>query len=186
MAWAARPAMAAGAPVLAEDFDAQNDQIELLSSEECSLTSDHAGVNNSTTLTSTNLSRPVVASARYVARGILFYTAGLSEDFKPGMSVPSGTTVHRATLLSGPASASPSNPTADSVYFGSDPTIGNLTAPGMTVSSNVVVAYYTVVFTTSVTAGNAILQYAQGTAGAGTSTTLKANSTWWVRRVDAV
>lgn len=180
------PSMPAGGRILAEGDAAQNTQIQLLSDEECLLLVDHAGVTSSTTLTNTNLSRPVAASTRYIARGVFYYTAGLSEDFKAGISCPSGTTFHRATLLSGPASASPSNPTADQVYFGTDPTIGNLTAPGMTTSSNVVVCYYTVMFTTSTTAGNAVAQYAQGTSGGGTATIMRAWSSWWVRKVEGV
>lgn len=178
--------MLAGGRLLAEDLDALLDQIEELSNDTDVLSADHAGVNNSTTLVNTNLSVPVKASTWYVGYGTFFYTAGLGEDFKPGVSGPSGTTFHRATLMSGPASASPSTPTADQVYFGSDPVIGNLSAPGMTTSSNVVVCYYTVVFQTGGTAGNAVAQYAQATAGAGTSTIMRKGSIWTVKRVNGV
>ena len=186
MPWPERPSMLASGRLLAEDLDALLDQIEELSNTDDVLAADTAGVNNSTTLVNTTLSVPVRASTYYTAFGMFPYTAGLGEDFKPGISTPSGTTILRSTLLSGPASASPSNPVADQVYFGSDTTIGALSAPGMNTSSNVVVCYYTVSFLTGGNAGNAIAQYAQGTAGAGTTTFMRRGAIWTVRRANGV
>lgn len=177
------PSMPAGGRVLAEGDAAQNTQIALLTDEECVLISDHAGVTNSTTLTNTNLSRPVAASTRYIARGVFFYTAGTGEDFKPGASTPSGTTIIRATLLSLPSSV---NVDTGDAYFGTATSIGTFSAPGQTTSSNVIVCYYFVEFLTSSTAGNAVAQYAQASAGAGTATVMKSGSSWWVRKVEGV
>ncbi len=184
MPWPGRPSMPAGGRVKAEDIKAQNDQTELLSSDECSLSSDHGGVLNSTTPVTTNLSRPVVANARYVARGFLNYTGSTTGDFKPSCSLPSGTTVHTAALLSGPSNvATPQIP--ESTYMGYNATLGALTAPGGG-NTTPIVTYYIVVFTTGANAGNAVLTYAQAATDAGTATVLRAASTWWVKRVDAV
>jgi len=175
--------MPAGGRILAEGDAAQNTQIQLLSDEECTLLTDHAGVTNSTTLTATNLSRPVAASTKYAARGTLFYTAGTGEDFKPGITLPSGATLRRLTLLSLPSTT---NTNTGDAYFGTATTSGSFAAPGQTTSSDVIVCYYTVVFETSTTAGNAVLTYAQFSAGAGTATVLRAWSTWWVRKIEGV
>ncbi len=177
------PRMPAGGRVLAEGDAAQNTQIQLLSDEEVVLLVDHAGVTNSTTLTATNLSRPVAASTQYIARGVLYYTAGTGEDFKPGITLPSGATLRRLTLLSLPSTT---NTNTGDGFFGTNTSAGTFSAPGQTTSSDVIVCYYTVMFTVGSTAGNAVLTYAQATAGAGTATVLRAWSSWWVRKVEGV
>lgn len=177
------PSMPAGGRILAEGDAAQNTQIGLLTDEECVLISDHAGVTNSTTLTNTNLSRPVAASTRYIARGTFFHTAGTGEDFKPGTSLPSGATVIRATLLSLPSTT---NVSTGDAYFGSNTTGTGLSSPGQTTASDVIVCYFFIEFLTSTTAGNAVAQYAQNSAGAGTATVMKSGSSWWVRKVEGV
>lgn len=177
------PSMPAGGRVLAEGDAAQNTEIQRLGDTQCHLNSDHGGVSSNTTPGNTNLSRPVAASTTYVGRGVLFYTAGTTEDFKGGLSVPSGTTVRKVSLLSGPSTDTSNTP--GSVYFGYDTAVSNLTAPG-TGGASGMVAMLTVVFTTSSTAGNAVFQYAQGTSGGGTATILRAYSVWDVTKSEGV
>jgi hypothetical protein len=177
--------MAAGSPVLAEDLDAQNDQTELLSSLECVLISDHAGVTSSTTFVNTNLSRPVVASARYRVSALCYYT-GVSDssgvgDFKPGLSLPSGATVVRYTLIGLAGSATTA---IGSTYWGSDTTFGALSA-GPVGASSPCATYFEATITTGANAGNVVFQYAQA-ANSATATTLRAGSSMRVARVDGV
>lgn len=174
MAWPTRPTMAAGSPVLAEDIDAQNDQIELLSDREVSLAADHAGVNNSTTLVNTNLSLAVAASTKYRARSLLFYSAHTTGDFRPALSLPSGSTVGRIALRSLLAS---NDTSSGSMYMGTATAFATLfSAPGQTTATDVMQCEYEVVFTTGATAGSCVLQYAQASATASASTILRAHS----------
>lgn len=177
------PSMPAGGRILAEGDAAQNTEIQRLGDTQCHLISDHGGVSSNTTPQNTNLSRPVAASTTYVARGYLFYTAGTAEDFKPGLAVPSGTTVRKLSLRSGPSSDTSNTP--GSVYYGYETVVSNLTAPGAGggVGMN---AELTIVFTTSTTAGSAILLYAQATSGGGTSTILRSYSVWDVTKTEGV
>ncbi len=177
------PSMPAGGRILAEGDAAQNTEIQRLGDTQCHLISDHGGVSSNTTPQTTNLSRPVAASTTYVGRGYLFYTAGTTEDFRPSLSVPSGTTVRKLSLRSGPASDTSNTP--GSVYFGYDTTASALIAPG-TGGASGMVAEYTIVFTTSTTAGNAVFLYAQGTSGGGTATILRAYSVWDVTKSEGV
>lgn len=176
------PSMPAGGRILAEGDAAQNTEIQRLGDVECVLISDHAGVTSNTTPGNTNLSRPVAASTRYAGRSMIFYTAGTTEDFRPGMSVPSGTTVIKVTLRSGPSTETTN--VAASVYFGYDTVVSNLIAPGAGGSG--ITAELTVIFLTSTTAGNAILQYAQGTSGGGTATVMRSGTTWKVSKIEGV
>lgn len=177
------PSMPAGGRILAEGDAAQNTEIQRLGDTQCHLTNDHAGVTSNTTPGNTNLSRPVAASTNYVGRAYAFYTAGTTEDIKFGLSVPSGTTVRKVSLRSGPSSDTSNTP--GSVYFGYDTSVSALSAPG-TGGSSGMVAELTVVFTTSSTAGNAVLQYAQATSGAGTATILRSYSIWDVTKSEGV
>jgi hypothetical protein len=175
--------MPAGGRVLAEGDAAQNTEIGRLGDVQCHLNSDHGGVSSNTTPQSTNLSRPVAASTTHVGRLYAFYTAGTTGDIKFGLSVPSGTTVRKLSLRSGPASDTSNTP--GSVYFGYETVVTNLTAPG-TGGASGMVAELTVVFTTSTTAGNAVLQYAQGTSDGGTATILRSYSIWEVTKSEGV
>ncbi len=177
------PSMPAGGRVLAEGDAAQNTEIARLGDVQCHLNADHGGVSNSTTVVSTNLSRPVAASTTHFAEGYIFYTSGTTEDIKFGLSVPSGTTVRKVSLRSGPSTDTSNTP--GSVYYGYDTVVSNLSAPG-TGGASGMVAELGVVFTTSTTAGSAILQYAQGTAGAGTAAIVRAYSVWRVTKSEGV
>lgn len=182
MPWPARPTMAAGAPLLTEDLDAQNDEIELQSNEECTLTADATGKTN-TTFASTNLARSVVANATYKVIGEMWYTAGTTGDIKFTLSMPAGASIVKASLLSGTAGDNAVDPAT--VYLGYDTSLSNLTAPGSTTATGKYCRFF-VVFTTGSTAGTCTLQYAQATSDAGNATTLKAGSTFWVRRTAPV
>jgi hypothetical protein len=173
MAWLTRPTMAAGAPLLAEDLDALLDQIELLSDREVCLQADHAGVTNSTTLVNTNLSLGVAANTKYRARCLLIHSAHTAGDLKPALSLPSGTTVNRFVLRSLLGS---NDTSSGSIYMGTTTSFGGFSAPGQTTAADIIHSVMEVLFTTSSTAGNCVLQYAQFSATASAATILRANS----------
>lgn len=186
MPWPERPTAPAGGRVTAELLDAMNDQIELLSSDECFLDNDHSGMSSSTTRVSTNLSIPVLASMSYIAMGRIVYQAGSGGRINVGISAPTGTTFKRAWLFSPPATVVwSSGNISPQMFVGTDtsPTVFN--GPGGNSSSDIMQCTYVVVFKTSTTAGNAIFQYAQAISN-GTLTQVKAGSTWCVKRVLAV
>ncbi len=187
MPWSTRPSAPAGGRVTTELLDAMNDQIELLSTREAVLLSDHAGVTSNTTLgsagTTTNLSRTVLANQRYRVQVWCIYNAALGGDFKPGVSLPSGSFI-RYSLLSGPASSTTGSVQTD-VYFGTDTVSGNLIAPGLSTSSEITSTYYNAYVSIGSTAGSIQFLYAQGTSS-GTATVLRAGTCMLVQPVDGV
>ncbi|GIJ51329.1 hypothetical protein Val02_82150 [Virgisporangium aliadipatigenens] len=187
MAWTLRPAIPAGHKVTADEFDAILDQIEYLSqARECSLIADHAGVANNITPggvgTITNLSRLCLPNSKHHASGLIAYSAHINGDFRPSAALPSGSTVQRASLRS---MTSTNDSSSGDTYYGSATTLGTLTAPGQTTSSDIVWCEYDIIFTTGATAGSATLTYAQGSSNA-TATYVRAHSTWRVEAIDAV
>lgn len=185
MSWPSRPSAPAGGRVTTELLDAMNDQIELLSSRECVLLSDHAGVTSNTSLgsagTLTNLTRPVLANTRYRCRCFFWYSAGTTGDFKPGINIPSGSFV-RYSLFSLLAS---NDTSSGSVYFGSATTAGSLSAPGQTTASDIISCTAEFYVSIGASAGNVQVIYAQATSSA-TATIMRAGSTLLVQQVDGV
>jgi len=183
MAWSTRPSRNAGQRIRFAAEDAIGDQIEYLSSRECSLAADTGGVSNSTTPVATNLSRAVNASTKYHGRALFYYSAHQNGDFKPSLSLPSGTTFHRYWLFSQPASNSTNSGDG---YWGTETTLGNLSAPGMATAADIVACMMFAMFTVGGNAGNAVITYAQASATSSAATFIRAHSTWNVWEVDSV
>lgn len=180
--WSGRPAFNFTDYITAEKFKAILDQMDVVSSPAATLSADHAGVTSSTTFVSTNLKRPAVASQAYHFRCHLYYSASTAGDFKPGLSLPSGSTLHRYALRSLPSG---SDTNSGDTYYGTDTTFGTLTAPGQTTASTIIHCVMEGDFTTGVTAGDVTVQYAQAASNA-TPTILRARSTLHLQPVEVV
>jgi hypothetical protein len=185
MSWSTRPSAPAGGRLTTELLDAMNDQIELLSTRECVLLSDHAGVASNTTLgsagTTTNLARPVLANKRYRARCFFWYSASTTGDFKPSVSLPSGSFIRYSLFSMLSSNDSSSGP----VYFGSATTAGTLTAPGQTTATDIISCQAEFYVSIGSTAGNLTVIYAQAASSA-TATIVRAGSTLRIDEVDGV
>lgn len=180
--WGGRPALNFTDFLTAEKLKAILDQIDVVSSPEAVLSADHAGVTSSTTFVSTNLKRPALANTSYHSRSTLIYSAGTAGDFKPGLLLPSGSTLHRYVLRSVPGGVDVS--TGDT-YWGTDTTFGVLSAGGQTTSTAVMHCVMECWFTTSSTAGDVTVQYAQAGSSA-TATILRARSTLHLQPVEVL
>lgn len=180
--WAGRPALNFTDFLTAEKLKAILDQIDVVSSPEAWLGSDHAGVTSSTTFVSTNLKRPALAGVPYHSRSVLMYSASTGGDFKPGLLLPSGSTLHRYVLRSLPSSVDTA--TGDT-YYGTETTMGLLTAPGQTTASTIMHAVMECFFTVGATAGDVTVQYAQASSNA-TATILRARSTLELKPVEVL
>ncbi len=180
--WGGRPVLNFTDFLTAEKFKAILDQLDVVSSPGATLSADHAGVTSSTTFVSTNLKRPAVASQAYHFRCHLYYSASTAGDFKPGLLLPSGSTLHRYVLRSLPATTDTS--TGDT-YYGTATSFGSLSAPGQTTATDIIHCVMEGDFTTSTTAGDVTVQYAQATSN-GTATILRARSTLILQPVEVV
>lgn len=166
--WATRPVMAALSKLKASDLDLVMDAVQsLIETVPVMLLNDTASVssaNTGTTLQDTNLVLATpYASTMYIAETFFLYSAGTGGDFKPGWSLPSGSTAHRYFLESLPSTTDTS--TGDT-YFGTSATDNFLTAPGQTTSTDVVWCRAGVIFTCGSTVGNVRARYAQGASNA--------------------
>lgn len=185
MPWSTRPSAPAGGRVTTELLDAMNDQIELLSKLECTLLSDHAGVTSNTTLgsagTTTNLSRTTIANQRYRFYVLCFYSAATAGDFKPGLSLPSGSLI-RYRLVSLPATT---DTNVGDTYYGTETTFGLLSAPGQTTASSIISCVMEGVVSIGSTGGSLQFVYAQAASSA-TATILRAGSCMRIEPLDGV
>lgn len=180
--WNGRPVLNFTDFLTAEKLKAILDQIDVVSSPAATLSADHAGVTSSTTFVSTNLKRPAVASQAYHFRSHIYYSAGTTGDFKPGLLLPSGSTLHRYVLRSLPSST---DTNSGDTYYGTETVFGNLTAPGQTSATAIIHCVMEGDFTTGATAGDVTFQYAQATSN-GTATILRARTTLILQPVEVV
>lgn len=183
--WSGRPALNFTDFLTAEKLKAILDQIDALSGRLAVLQSTHAAGAGTTSVVSTNLARPVLASTYVLAVANIYYKATTGGDIKFDFDKPSGATLVRGSLFSLPASVD--SATGD-VYLGSDASnLQNLSAPGRTSAADIMRAKLIAVYLVSTTAGNITLQYGRATGtGTATDTQVMSGSTLKVEPCDGV
>lgn len=181
--WLERPVLNAFDVLAAEKLDAIMDQIDLASSPVAVLGSNHAGVGNTTYVTTT-LARPVRASQYALADAMAFYCAPASGDIKFNYVGPSGMSIVRCFLKSQPSSI---DADAGDIYMKTDTSLTGLSAPGRTSLTDVMWCRVVAVVSVGATAGSLSLQYARASGtGTASDTQLKAGSTLRVTPLEVV
>ncbi len=136
-------------------------------------TSAYSRTNNTGFIDCTQLGFPVEANSKYKVKYQIFYTADSSGDLKLGWTNPVGAVfiggrVHLGTSTSGIGNDVNIDALGD-FFTGTNP------RPGGLGSSDLLVAYFEGIVTTSATAGTVMLQMAQNTSN-GTATQVNPNS----------
>ncbi|MGC4891093.1 hypothetical protein [Micromonospora sp. DT227] len=143
-------------------------------------TSDQSVTNSTTLVIDSQLSLPALAGAEYDVELMLIYEATAAGDFRCGLNFPAGATMTWGMIALDTAATSVYGDLRPTAY--ANPVYNNNFIIGGA-GANQLLALFRGTLIMGASAGTLYINFAQGTAAAGTSATIKAGSTLQMRRI---